>query len=195
MAAHNAKSRRSGQALSKAVEPASSLIAAHLAPHLASGAHGNYGIERETFSQLRQEILGQPELDDNLNDIHTLVCVVVRAGLEPLLKGRNGNALRDDVFGQVTDCLDIVYLAIQKAPQVLHEPCDPGVLAPDTGHAPLFAWIIPLHLSLLCSWDNKTVREKSSRVLSTIYTAQFKLSKSWHSSRSIVWFFRACIIG
>ncbi|KMU76981.1 hypothetical protein CISG_06216 [Coccidioides immitis RMSCC 3703] len=146
MAAHNeTKPGRSGQhSVSNLGEPASSLIAAHLAPHLAPGRNGDHGIERETFSQLRREIFdqdenGQVNLDDNLSDIHTLICVVIKAGLEPLLKRRKANVPKGDVLGQVVDCLDIVQMAIQKAPHVLREP-------------------------------------------------------SWHSSRSIIWFLRACVI-
>ncbi|EEP77729.1 hypothetical protein UREG_02578 [Uncinocarpus reesii 1704] len=201
MAAHNGtKPSRVGQpSLNRSGEPASSLIAVHLAPHLASGGNGGHTIERETFSQLRREILGQDEnghvnLDDSLSDIHTLICVVIRAGLEPLLKRRKSTLPEDDILGQMLDCLDIVQLAIQRAPQVLQEPCDPGVLGEDTVPAPLFAWIIPLHISLLCAWDEKAVRDKICRVLSTIYMSQFRSDRSWHSSRSIVWFLRASVI-
>ncbi|WEW59433.1 serine/threonine-protein kinase M1 [Emydomyces testavorans] len=185
--------RRSG-------EPASSLIATHLAPRLASGGRGGHAIERETFSQLRQEILGQDEngqvnLDDNLSDIPALICVVIRAGLEPLLRNQNGNASRDDVLGQILDCLDIVQLAVKKAPHALHELCDPGILGQDTVQAPLFTWIIPVHISLLCVWEEeKAVRDKIGRVLSAIFNSQFKISKSWHPSRLIVSFLRACMI-
>ncbi|EAS29766.2 UVSB PI-3 kinase [Coccidioides immitis RS] len=201
MAAHNeTKPGRSGQhSVSNLGEPASSLIAAHLAPHLAPGRNGDHGIERETFSQLRREIFdqdenGQVNLDDNLSDIHTLICVVIKAGLEPLLKRRKANVPKGDVLGQVVDCLDIVQMAIQKAPHVLREPCDPGFLGQDTAGAPLFTWIIPFHLAFLCAWDEKAVREKICRVLSITYTCQFKASRSWHSSRSIIWFLRACVI-
>ncbi|EFW15003.1 conserved hypothetical protein [Coccidioides posadasii str. Silveira] len=175
MAAHNeTKPGRSGQhSVSNLGEPASSLIAAHLAPHLAPGRNGDHGIERETFSQLRREIFdqdenGQVNLDDNLSDIHTLICVVIKAGLEPLLKRRKANVPKGDVLGQVVDCLDIVQMAIQKAPHVLREPCDPGILGEDTAGAPLFTWIIPFHLALLCAWDEKAVREKICHLIVSI---------------------------
>ncbi|KMU90526.1 UVSB [Coccidioides immitis H538.4] len=175
MAAHNeTKPGRSGQhSVSNLGEPASSLIAAHLAPHLAPGRNGDHGIERETFSQLRREIFdqdenGQVNLDDNLSDIHTLICVVIKAGLEPLLKRRKANVPKGDVLGQVVDCLDIVQMAIQKAPHVLREPCDPGFLGQDTAGAPLFTWIIPFHLAFLCAWDEKAVREKICHLIVSI---------------------------
>lgn len=202
MAAQNAiKSRRSiGKQGSKSGEPTSSLIATHLAPHLAPGADREYGIDRETFSQLRQEILGHEEdgaaeLDDNVEDIHNLICVVVKAGLEPSLKPRKLGASREDLVGQALDCLDIIRLAIQRAPNVLYETSNQEVLGKDAAQLPLFAWLVPQLLSLFCSWDEKNLQELVCQIISTMYAAQFKAIPLWYSVKSISRFLRACIAG
>jgi serine/threonine-protein kinase ATR len=202
MAAENGiKSRRPGaKFINKLGEPASSLIAARLAPHATSEASQEHGLSRETFSQLRQEILGceeggQLNLDGNISDIHNLVCVVVRAGLEPSLNAPSAAISNEEIQAQILDCLDIVQLAVRRAPQVLYEISDPQILDKDGVHAPLFVWLIPHLLSLICVWNLENIQEKTYALLSTISRAQFKVSRLWHSSRSISSLLQACVSG
>src|SRR5215471_18370228 len=118
-------SRRTGAGFNKVKDPASSLLAAHLAPDPSPGAGREHGISRETFSQLRREILGSDEgdqfrLDDNIGDVLSLICVVIKAGIEPSLKGVAFPNSNEEIKGQTLDCLDIIRLAVQRAPQVLY---------------------------------------------------------------------------
>ncbi|KAI1919319.1 serine/threonine-protein kinase M1 [Ophidiomyces ophidiicola] len=182
MATHNGTTlpRPERPSMNKTGDPASSL-ATRLTPHLTVRGNGEDAPGRETFSQLRQEILsqdGQLNLDDNISDIHTLICVVIKAGLEPLLKYRAGHLSENDKIGQILDCLDIVQVALRNAPQVLYEPCDAILLSHEAIKAPIFTWIIPIHLALLCTWEERP----------------FKTRRSWSSSRSVAWFLQGCLI-
>ncbi|OJD13407.1 hypothetical protein AJ78_06141 [Emergomyces pasteurianus Ep9510] len=178
-----------------AAEPASSVLASHLAPHLSPGPNQRHAISRDTFSQLRQEILGQDEgaqssLEDTIADVHNMICVVIKAGLQPALKSR---LLGEEMEGQILDCLDILRLAVHRSPHVLHEVSDPENLGKKGIHAPLYAWVIHVLFSLLFSWDQSSVKEKIYSLLSTIYVSQLKGRQVWHSSRSVHALIHACI--
>ncbi|PGH17548.1 hypothetical protein AJ79_01148 [Helicocarpus griseus UAMH5409] len=180
-----------------AAEPASSILAAHLVPHLSPGPNQRHAISRETFSQLRQEILGQDEggqsnLEDNITDVHNLICVVIKAGLQPSFKPRVSG---EEMEGQVLDCLDIIRLAVQRSPQVLYEISDPEILGKKDIHAPLFAWLIHELFSLLFTWSQGSIHDKVYSLLSTICVSQFKGPQLWHSSRSVHMLVQACIGG
>ena len=201
-AALQAQQRAGSRYQNGGAAPASSLIAARLAPHLSQNPNHGQSLGRETFSQLRQEILRQDEdwpvnLDENLTDIHNLICVVIKAGLEPTCRVRDTHSVpqRGEILAQISDCLDIVRLAIQKAPHVLHEISNPEILGKGATQAPLYAWLIPQLLSLLFAWDEVSVQEKVCRVLSTACLAQFKAVQVWHSARAMPMFLRACVEG
>lgn len=180
--------------------PVSSLIPSHLASHLAAGTSREHCIDRETFSQLRREILGQSEnnetiINSNTNDIYNLICVVVKAGLEQPLKPQDVRAAGDDLIGQTLDCLDIIRLAIQRAPAVLNENSKPDILGEYTPQSPLFVWLLSPLLTLLCSRDEKSIQDKVCQIVSTIYGAQFKVIQLWYSVKSISRFLQAWIGG
>ncbi|KAM5446283.1 serine/threonine-protein kinase M1 [Microsporum audouinii] len=180
--------------------PVSSLIPSHLASHLAAGTSREHCIDRETFSQLRREILGQSEnnetiINSNTNDIYNLICVVVKAGLEQSLKPQDVRAAGDDLIGQTLDCLDIIRLAIQRAPAVLNENSKPDILGEYTPQSPLFVWLLSPLLTLLCSRDEKSIQDKVCQIVSTIYGAQFKVIQLWYSVKSISRFLQAWIGG
>ncbi|TQB68311.1 serine/threonine-protein kinase M1 [Monascus purpureus] len=138
----------------KHAEPASSFFAVHLAPHIASQGSQAHHLTRETFSQLRQELLGgryrQLRLDDSVTDVNKLVCVVLKAGLEPNWKEDGLN--RKDFKSQITDCLDIIQAAVEKAPQCLTEFADPEILGKGI-RAPLFAWLVLRLIDLFNAWN------------------------------------------
>ncbi|GBF64420.1 kinase [Trichophyton mentagrophytes] len=178
--------------------PLSSLIPSHLASHLAADTSGEYGIDRETFSQLRREILSQSEdgeanANDNINDIYNLICVVVRAGLEQSLKPQGARALGDDIIGQTLDCLDIIRLAVQRAPAVLNGSAKPEFLKENNTQSPLFVWVLSSLLTLLCSWNDRSIQDKVCQAVSVIYGTQFKTIQLWYSVKSISRFLQACI--
>ncbi|KAJ9219200.1 hypothetical protein DTO169C6_8452 [Paecilomyces variotii] len=125
------------------MELATGVLAAQLAPHL-SQASQQHQFNRETFSQLRKELLegrcSQLNLEDSVTDVNNLVCIVVKAGLE--IGHRNGHlSIASDVDGQVLDCLDIIQAAVEKVPQVLLEFSNNEILGKDIS-APLYFWLV-----------------------------------------------------
>ncbi|KAK2760373.1 serine/threonine-protein kinase M1 [Arachnomyces sp. PD_36] len=174
--------------------PASSILAAQLASTQIGQEHE---LNRGTFSQLRQELLGNGEggqfnLDGNVTDVHNLISVVMKAGLED---GGNDNPFnpRGEAEGQTLDCLDIIRLAIQKTPQALYEISDPELLGKPGIYAPLYVWLTLHLLSLLRVWSQDDIRESIHGLFPTIVGAQFKSKRRWHSDRSISSFYQACI--
>lgn len=183
----------------KSAEPASSILAAQLAPRLSSqGAQDpTRHLNRETFAQLRQElaagIYSQLRLDDSVTDVNKLICIVLKAGLGPT-SSRYEDSSSENPEEQILDCLDIIQIAVEKAPEALVELSDPGLLGVNI-HAPLFVWLILQSIDLLRDWDNEGVRAKATVVLSSIAYSQAKLVRSWPSCQSVSAFLRACTTG
>lgn len=176
-------------------EPASSLLAAHFAPRLTSHGHNAHQLSRETFSQLRQELLGdrqsQSRADDGITDINKLICIVLKAGLEVSPDNSNPD---EDVEGQILDCLDIIQASIEKAPQALWDISDPYILGEDA-HAPLFAWLILRLIRLASIWQSDAVQFRIQQVFMDISCLQFKQVRASDSCYSILAFLRACTSG
>jgi serine/threonine-protein kinase ATR len=175
-------------------EPASSILATHLVPRLATQGHES-NLSRETFAQLRQELLGetynQLRVDEDVTDVNKLICIVLKAGLEI---SPNGDTPESDVEGQVLDCLDIVRASIEKAPQALWEPSDPLILAEDV-HAPLFAWLILRLIPIANNWTSEKVREKIQLIWASLAYIQFRQTRSLPASYAVSAFLRACTSG
>ena len=183
----------------KSAEPASSILAAQLAPRLSSqGAQDpTRHLNRETFAQLRQElaagIYSQLRLDDSVTDVNKLICIVLKVGLGPM-SSRYEDSSSENPEEQILDCLDIIQIAVEKAPEALVELSDPELLGVNI-HAPLFVWLILQSIDLLRDWDNEGVRAKATVVLSSIAYSQAKLVRSWPSCQSVSAFLRACTTG
>lgn len=175
----------------KSAEPASSLLAAQLAPH----EHAQH-LSRETFSQLRQELVdgrySQLHFDNRDTDVNKLICIVLKAGLDPTTK--DGKRSREDLEGQTLDCLDIVQAAAEKAPQALTQVSDPGILG-ETLRAPLFAWLVVRLIALAGAWDSESVTDAVCRTVSTIAHAQCRQGRSMPFCHSMSMFLRACTLG
>ncbi|KAE8338953.1 hypothetical protein BDV24DRAFT_137247 [Aspergillus arachidicola] len=165
-------------------------LAAQLAPRLPSQGNQTHSLSKETFSQLRQELAGgkhnQLHFNDKVTDISKLICIVLKAGLEPCIKDPN-----PDSQGQVLDCLDIVLVSIEKAPQTLTEYPDPAVLGEST-YAPLYAWLVVRLLQLLGVWNNEVISSKARSILTSIVRAQNRHSRLWPSCHSTAGLLRAC---
>lgn len=176
-------------------EPASSILAAHFAPRLTSQVHEAQRLSRETFSQLRQELLGeknsQLRADEGITDINKLVCIVLQAGLEA---SPNSSVSEEDLEGQVSDCLDIIQASIEKAPQTLWDISDPLILGEEV-QAPLFAWLILRLIKLACIWQSEATQDKIRLVLTSIACLQYKQTRSFPSFNSISAFLRICTSG
>lgn len=180
----------------KSAEPASSLLAAQLAPRLSSQGDQTQHLTRETFSQLRQELVGGKyslfQLDDSDTDVNKLICIVLKAGLEPISK--DGKQTLEDLDGQALDCLDIIQAAIEKSPQALTQASDPGILG-ESVCAPLYSWLIIYLINLASAWDNKNIRDAVYNAISTVTYPQCGKVQSLSSYHSISRFLRACTTG
>ncbi|KAL4785846.1 hypothetical protein BJX76DRAFT_366638 [Aspergillus varians] len=173
-------------------EPASSTLAAQLAPRLASQGSPVHNLTREAFAQLRQELVegkySQLSLDDSVTDVSRLICIVLKAGLEPCIKDENpGNG---DLNGQLSDCLDIIQTTVEKVPQTLTEVPDPEILGVKA-YAPLYAWLVVRLLHLSCSRNNRAVDDVTG-IFSTIVRAQYTRNRLWSTCHAIPTFLRAC---
>jgi serine/threonine-protein kinase ATR len=175
-------------------EPASSILAAHFAPRLASQGHDAH-LTRETFSQLRQELLGevhnQLRVDEDVTDVNKLICIVLKAGLDISPKS---SSPEQNLEGQVLDCLDIIQASIEKAPQALWEPSDPLILGEDT-HAPLFSWLILRLIRLANTWTSETVRDKIQLIWSSLAYCNQRQARSLPASYAVAAFLRTCTSG
>lgn len=172
-------------------EPASSILASRFVPHLATQGNESH-LTRETFAQLRQELLSeiqsQLRVDEDVTDINKLICIVLKAGLE---LNPNRSASEQDLEAQVLDCLDIIQASIEKAPQALWESSDPLILGEDI-HAPLFAWLILRLIRLATTWSSETVQEKIQLLCASLAYSQFKQARSLPASYAVAAFLRAC---
>ncbi|GIK07921.1 serine/threonine-protein kinase M1 [Aspergillus viridinutans] len=178
--------------LSRSAEPASSILAAQL-PQLVSQGNSAHGyLTRETFSQLRQELVdgkcSQLRLDDSIADASKLICIVLQAGVEPCVKGDRSR--QGDSEGQILDCLDIVQTILEKSPQVLGEICDPTVLG-ENASVPLYAWLTLQLLSLL-SWEANNIGKRITCIFSSITRPHDKHITLLPSCYSALALLRAC---
>lgn len=176
-------------------EPARSILASHFVPRLASQGREAHSLSRETFSQLRQELLGesysQSRVEDGITDINKLICIVLKAGLEA---APSGVASEDDLEGQVFDCLEIIQACSEKAPQVLWDISDPLILGEDV-QAPLFAWLILRLIKVASIWHTETIQDKVLWCLTSIAGSQYKQVRSSSSQYGIATFVCVCLSG
>ncbi|KAJ6084451.1 hypothetical protein N7486_011251 [Penicillium sp. IBT 16267x] len=173
------------------MEPASSILAAHFAPLAPQGQKG-HRLPRETFSQLRQELLGeiqsQMRVDEGITDINKLICIVLKAGLEVDL---SNTAQTNDLLGQFIDCLDIIQASIEKAPQALWDISDPLILGEDV-QAPLFAWLILRLIRLAGAWSSEFIHHRTHLIFSSMASLQSKQARSSPLCYGVSAFLRAC---
>ncbi|PTU20188.1 hypothetical protein P175DRAFT_0502334 [Aspergillus ochraceoroseus IBT 24754] len=175
-------------------EPVSSTFAAQLAPRLSSEGTQVHSLTREAFSELRQELVegkySQLRLDDSVTDVSKLICIVIKAGLEPCIKDENPD--NEEWSGQLFDCLDIIQTTVEKAPRTLLDIPDPEIIG-EKAYAPLYAWLVVRLLHLLSARNsNGSIGEKIIGVYSSIIRAQYKHTRLWSSCHAISAFLRGC---
>ncbi|RDW67089.1 protein kinase MEC1 [Aspergillus mulundensis] len=174
-------------------EPVPSTLAAQLAPRLSSQGSQVHHLTREAFAQLRQELLdgkfSQLSLDDSATDVSRLICIVLKAGLEPCMKDETPK--KGDLNNQLSDCLDIIQTTIEKAPHTLTDVPDPEILG-EKAPAPLYVWLVVRLLQLSCVQCNGIVEEKVAGIFLTIVRSQYKHTKLWSTCHAIPTFLRAC---
>lgn len=134
----------------------------------------------------------QFHFDDSDTDVNKLICIVLKAGLEPTCKV--GKQALEDLEGQIVDCLDIIQVAVEKAPQALTQASDPGILG-ESVDAPLYAWLILRLISFINTWDNQRIKDVACDTISTIVYPQSRQVRSLPLCHPISTFLRACITG
>ncbi|KAL2866806.1 protein kinase MEC1 [Aspergillus lucknowensis] len=166
-------------------------LAAQLAPRLSSQGGQVLSLTREAFAQLRRELVegrySELALGESATDVSRLICVVLKAGLEPCIRDERSD--NRELNGQLSDSLDIIQTAIEKAPQTLMEVPDPEILG-EKAYAPLYAWLVVRLIHLFCARSNTRVDEQISVIVSTIVRAQYRHAKLW--AHAIPTFLRAC---
>lgn len=176
-------------------EPASSILATHFAPRLATQGHEPQRLSREAFSQLRQELLGEKythfRMDEGITDINKLICIILKAGLEV---SPTSSGTEEDLEGQVLDCLEIIQVSIDKAPQALWDVSDPLILSENV-QAPLFSWLILRLIRLACMWHVEAVQDRVHSILTSMACLQYKQVRSSPSCYGISAFLRSCVLG
>ncbi|GLA55219.1 serine/threonine-protein kinase M1 [Aspergillus niger] len=171
-------------------EPVSSTLAANLVPHLSSQGDGTPGLTKEAFSQLRHELLegkySHLQLNDSITDVKKLICIVLKAGLEPCIRDD-----RSELQGQLLDCLDIVQNAVDKAPLALLEMPEPELLGKDAA-APLYSCLVVWLVHLFSTWDSEPVEDSIGGILASIFNAPHNNTRLWSSFVGITALIQAC---
>ncbi|KKA22075.1 Non-specific serine/threonine protein kinase [Rasamsonia emersonii CBS 393.64] len=174
MAARDGSRSRNPGAGSSKSEPTSSIFNAQFQPRLSSEAHG-------TFSQLRKLIEGrhstQLRLGDSVKNVHTLICLSLKVGLENEAKK---DIIETDKERHILDCLDVIQMVIETACQALVEKLDPELLEQDI-HVPLYAWLIIQLIDLNSKSRLRSVEEKIHSLLSSIVRCQHEVSHLCYS--------------
>ena len=132
--------------------PPSSLIAAHLAPTNGS-TYPQF--DRRDFALLLEESLGsdedgQPNLGNDVNINHKLICVIIKAGLNTIdLRSDDPFREENEDRDQIQRCIEVIHLAVDKTPEALFVLSKSEDLGSNAENVPLFIWVIPKLLSLL----------------------------------------------
>ncbi|KAL4939554.1 hypothetical protein BDV06DRAFT_34599 [Aspergillus oleicola] len=173
-------------------EPVPSTLAAQLAPRLSSQGNQVQHLTPEAFAQLRKELVegiySQLSLEDSATDVSRLICIVLKAGLEPCMKDEKQDD--GDLDSQLSDCLDIIQTAVEKAPQTLTEVPGPEILG-EKAYAPLYVWLAIQLFHLFCARSNGVI-EKLTGIFSTAIRAQYRYTRLWTTSHAVPTFLRAC---
>ncbi|KAI5284884.1 serine/threonine-protein kinase M1, partial [Ascosphaera aggregata] len=137
-------------------EPAASLVASHLAPHLTQkpGFH-HQQLNRETFSQLLEIINSQECKTLSLAEGINSICVSLKAGIQPFFELKSPQEKREHK-GQILDCLKIVTRGSFMKPEALLAPADPVILGKNVT-ASLSDWVVRDVLLLLCSVNDEEI--------------------------------------
>ena len=155
------------------LSPPSSILATHIAP--VNGA-ALPDVDPKIFAQLIEECLGhdedaQPRVGTDVAVNHRLICVIVKAGIDPMSIDRDDlSEAQDRDSEQINRCLDVIDLAIRRSPLVLYTLSGSDDLGPEDHNVPLFVWLIPKLLCLLGEGhhEHDPVSSKSWSVLSNL---------------------------
>ena len=149
----------------------------------------------ENFEQLLQEITkstasGNPPIENNVHLNCRLLYVVVKAGLEVLLTD-DPFAIWDVQLSQASTALTIIYLTIQRTPDVLFLDVPDGSAA----SLPCFLWLIPKILCFTGVQKFDVLQDKIDQVLLTALSAIPLVSNLWPRGGPLPCFLEECVGG
>jgi serine/threonine-protein kinase ATR len=177
-----------------------SILAAQIAP-----VNGNalQNVDPRIFAQLIEECLshdedGQPRVGTDVAVNHRLICVIVKAGIDPAsidqddpfkAQGRNSD--------QVTRCLEVIDIAIRRSPLVLYALSGTDDLGPEDHMVPLFAWLIPKLFSVICQGqgEHDAVSSKAWLVLSNLVASARTCAVSHGGCETVADYIANCASG
>ena len=153
--------------------PSTGAIAARLAPTASTTFQET---RSHNLSLLLEESLGadehgQPNLGTDLSLNHKLLSLVLEAGLDQFVAQHvDPSDDSDENQDQISKCLKLVGLIVEKTPNALLLPSNSERSSLDAGEAPIFAWLIPRLLSVLAleTADRHSVEDNVWRLLGKI---------------------------
>jgi hypothetical protein len=156
--------------------PPSSILATHV-------VHGDDSsdLNQASFNQLLEESLGtdengQPNIGSDVSINHKLICIVIKAGIDPFIRDTKENPFhsnkalsKDDA--QFSCCLDVIRTAIERSPETLFSSSAPEGHTRSKNQTPLYSWLVPKLLSLLTSSTPENARNGILRLLNVVLVA------------------------
>ncbi|KAI9736292.1 MAG: serine/threonine-protein kinase M1 [Cirrosporium novae-zelandiae] len=159
-----------------------STIAAQIVNRLSVGNGQRTPDSRDkgSLQQLLDEILSHDEtqdsspLDEDLLMNSKMVCVIARAGLDPLLHDAVSSGQLEGPSQMVT-CLEVIDLVIRKSPGILLAKVDDNLLGIEN-EGTITLWLLPKLVGLLCRFSShEMVHQKAKQALSTIVLKSSRL--------------------
>jgi serine/threonine-protein kinase ATR len=157
--------------------PPSSILAARVV-----NGDDSSDFNQASFNQLLEESLGtdedgQPNLGSDISINHKLICIVVKAGIDPFIQDTKDNPFQSTaaaakVNSQFSCCLDVIRTAIQRSPDVSFVKSVPEELIYGGKQRPLYAWLIPKLVPVLSPTSAEVIRDGILKVLDVILTIE-----------------------
>jgi len=177
-----------------------SILAAHIAP-----VNGNAlpDVDPRIFAQLIEECLGydedgQPRWGTDVAVNHRLICVIVKAGIDPASIDEDDPFKAQDRNGdQVMRCLEVIDIAIRRSPLALYALSGTDDLGPEDHMVPLFAWLVPKLLSVICQGQDEhdPISSKAWSVLSSLVASARTCSISHGDCETVTDYIANCASG
>ena len=152
--------------------PPSTIVQAQLVNKLHKPSGHFRQDEAATFRQLLKEVLdtnNEPASSlvdsfDILSTNYKLIFVIVKVGLDPLLREVTP-VIQNELVRQALDCLKAIYQTIQRTPSILfNEPTASDSIS--STDVPMFTWLVPKLLLIACiSQDDDLVEACKSCIV------------------------------
>lgn len=179
--------------------PPSSILAARVVNGDATS-----DFDQASFNQLLEESLGadengQPNLGSDVQVNHKLICIILKAGVDPTIRDTkdnpfqsNGPSSKDSA--QFPCCLDVIRTAIERSPEVIYVKSVPEDQISSNTSLPLFVWLIPKLLPVLAENAVTGSREAIIKVITETLVADGHVLKG-SQGKFVFDFIMGCVSG